>query len=107
MQLQAYLTLKGLSEKQFADQVGASESGVLKWVRRERIPRPEKIREISRITDGAVTAADMEAKRAELGVQGQSAKEMAATLRRQADDFEKRAAQMRAQRTFNQSAQPR
>jgi len=56
---------------------------------------------------GAVTAADMEAKRAELGVQGQSAKEMAATLRRQADDFEKRAAQMRAQRTFNQSAQPR
>jgi len=58
MQLQAYLTLKGLSEKQFADQVGASESGVLKWVRRERIPRPEKIREISRITDGAVTAAD-------------------------------------------------
>ena len=58
MQLQAYLTSKGLSEKQFADQIGASESGVLKWVRRERIPRPEKMREISRITDGAVTAAD-------------------------------------------------
>jgi len=58
MQLQAYLASKGLSEKQFADQIGASESGVVKWVRRERIPRPEKIREIARITEGAVTAAD-------------------------------------------------
>jgi hypothetical protein len=49
---------------------------------------------------GAVTESDLGAKRAELGVQGQSAKEMAATLRRQAEDFEKRAAQMRGQRTF-------
>jgi hypothetical protein len=49
---------------------------------------------------GAVTESDLGAKRAELGVQGQSAKEMAATLRRQAEDFERRAAQMRGQRTF-------
>ena len=58
MQLQAYLALKGISEKQFADKIGASESGVLKWVRRERIPRPEKMREIAKATEGAVTASD-------------------------------------------------
>jgi transcriptional regulator with XRE-family HTH domain len=58
MQLNAYLKLKGISEKQFAQAVGCSEAGVKKWVRRERIPRPDAMREIMRVTDGAVTAAD-------------------------------------------------
>lgn len=58
MQLHAYLKLKGMSEKQFADAVGGSEAGVKKWVRRERIPRPDAMRKITEVTDGAVTPGD-------------------------------------------------
>jgi hypothetical protein len=49
---------------------------------------------------GAVTQSDLDAKRAELGVQGQSAKQMAETLRKQAEDFKRQAETMRRQRTF-------
>lgn len=58
MQLQTYLELKGISEKQFAEAVGGSEGGVKKWVRRERIPRPDAMRKIVKATDGAVTPDD-------------------------------------------------
>jgi len=58
MQLHAYLKLKGMSEKQFAEAVGGSEAGVKKWVRRERIPRPDAMRKITEVTDGAVTPGD-------------------------------------------------
>jgi hypothetical protein len=63
MQLQAYLTLKGLSPDQFAERltsrgVPTSTFGVRKWIRRERIPRAETLHAIREETEGAVTPAD-------------------------------------------------
>lgn len=58
MRLQAYLDLKGLSHAQFGEQVGASEFGVRKWARRERIPRPAAMRRIQETTEGAVSPED-------------------------------------------------
>lgn len=49
---------------------------------------------------GAITEADIDAARAELGVQGQDAAKMAETLRRQAIEIRRKAEEMRRQRSF-------
>lgn len=55
---------KGLSDQAFAVRVrekcglDVSESAVLKWRRRERIPRPEQMRAIRQATRGAVKPDD-------------------------------------------------
>lgn len=58
MKLQAYLDLKQMSDVQFGELVGASEYGVRKWARRERIPRPDAMRKIVEVTEGAVGPSD-------------------------------------------------
>ena len=49
---------RDLSPADFAELVGASESGVIKWCRDERVPRPGFMTRIAEATNGKVTAAD-------------------------------------------------
>lgn len=58
MRLQAYLTLKKLTHLEFGKLIGASEHGVRKWARGERVPRPDAVRKIQDVTEGAVSPAD-------------------------------------------------
>jgi len=44
----------------FADAIGFSRGGVLKWISGERYPRHKAIRKIMEVTDGAVTANDFQ-----------------------------------------------
>lgn len=47
-----------LSARKFAEIVGASDRAVIKWCRRERIPRLENMQAIADATGGKVTALD-------------------------------------------------
>ena len=63
MQLQTYLDGKEMSPETFAERLTArgvptSVYGVRKWLRSERMPRPDTLRAIRDETDGAVTADD-------------------------------------------------
>ena len=58
MTLKSYLKMKGLTPDQFAQAIGFSKGGVLKWVNGERYPRHEAIQKIMEHTNGAVTAND-------------------------------------------------
>ena len=58
MKLKDYLREKQISPDEFAEQVGASKFGVLKWVRGERTPRGDAMRKIQEITKGKVTPGD-------------------------------------------------
>lgn len=57
--LDRYLGEENLSCAQFAEKVGnVSISGVIKWLRGERLPRPRQMQRIFEITQGRVTADD-------------------------------------------------
>lgn len=58
MQLRQYLSENNLTAKSFSDLLGVSEFTVGKWVRGERIPRPEVMRKIAEVTNGKVRADD-------------------------------------------------
>lgn len=59
MKLAAYMELKGVKPGELAQKMGnASASGVIKWMREERVPRPDQQRRIFEVTDGAVTPND-------------------------------------------------
>lgn len=58
MKLQDYLAEKKISHQDFGKLVGASEFGVRKWVRGERVPRNDAMRKIQEVTGGAVGPAD-------------------------------------------------
>ena len=58
MELRRYLAITDLSVIDFARLVGASEPGVRKWLGGERVPRPQSMAAIMRVTRGAVTAND-------------------------------------------------
>jgi len=58
MELRRYLSITDLSPIAFARMIGASEPGVRKWLRGERVPRPQIMAAIMRVTKGAVTAND-------------------------------------------------
>ena len=58
MTLKEYLRQSGISPDEFADTIGFSKGGVLKWISGERYPRHEAINKIMEHTDGAVTAND-------------------------------------------------
>lgn len=59
MTLSEYLTTFKISAEDFALRLSdASESGVRKWATGERIPRVDQMREIYRITEGAVAPND-------------------------------------------------
>lgn len=58
MKLRDYLHFNRLTAREFGALAGASEHTVGKWSRGERTPRPESMRAIATVTDGAVTAND-------------------------------------------------
>jgi len=60
MTLKSYLKMKGIKPDDFADAVGFSKGGVLKWISGERYPRHEAISKIMKATNGAVTANDFQ-----------------------------------------------
>jgi transcriptional regulator with XRE-family HTH domain len=59
MKLASYMTMHNLSEEQMASQIGdVSVSGLRKWLRGERTPRPDQMRMIAEVTGHAVTPND-------------------------------------------------
>lgn len=59
MKLASFMSSKSLSPADMAGRIGdVSASGVLKWMREERLPRAEQMRRIFVVTDGAVTPND-------------------------------------------------
>lgn len=60
MLLKDYLKSQNITAKEFADKIGCSHGGLLKWVSGDRFPRPIHIYKIERETDGAVTANDFQ-----------------------------------------------
>ena len=58
MQLKRYLSKSGEDPGVFSEKVGVTIYAMRKWLRGERIPRPETIMKIKKATDGLVTAED-------------------------------------------------
>lgn len=58
MTLDSYLRSKEMTPGDFAALIGASASGVTKWLRGERRPRPGMYPKIIAATDGAVRPND-------------------------------------------------
>lgn len=58
MKLAAYLEKNGLTQAAFAEAIGVSVFAVGKYVRAERVPRPQILARIRAQTDGEVTAND-------------------------------------------------
>jgi transcriptional regulator with XRE-family HTH domain len=58
MTLQQFMTHANLDAAQLAAQVGVGREAVRKWVRGERIPRPNLMRRIVKVTKGKVGPAD-------------------------------------------------
>lgn len=59
MKLQDYLKSEGLTVRQFADQIGETESAVRKWVYGQRQPSLPAAVAVERATKGAVTSSDL------------------------------------------------
>lgn len=59
MQLHAYLKDNNITAEKFAEMIGASASGVRKWLYEDRTPRPEMMRKIHEATGGQVTPIDL------------------------------------------------
>lgn len=58
MKLSTYLAQCGSTQADFAKAIGVSSFAVGKWVRGNRIPRPELLSKITTQTGGKVTAND-------------------------------------------------
>lgn len=59
MDLATYLSETNTTVEQLARKMGkTSASGIIKWVRKERTPRPDEQRKIFEVTKGAVTPND-------------------------------------------------
>ena len=60
MLLSSYMTTEGMTPEALALKMKgkASVSGIIKWMRQERTPRPDQQRLIFEITAGAVTPND-------------------------------------------------
>lgn len=59
MTLSDYLRCQGLSAHEFAERLGGvTASGVTKWARGDRVPRPDQIRRIHKATGGVVCPND-------------------------------------------------
>ena len=66
MKLAAYMSVHNLSDDEMASRIGdVSVSGLRKWLRDERTPRPDQMRRIDEVTAGAVTPNDFILERVE------------------------------------------
>lgn len=59
MQLHAYLKDNNITAEKFAEMIGASASGVRKWLYEDRTPRKKMMRKIHEVTGGQVTPIDL------------------------------------------------
>lgn len=57
--LERYLKKSGLTQQEFADQLGVSHVAVWHWVTGQRVPRAETAVAIERVTEGSVKVADL------------------------------------------------
>jgi transcriptional regulator with XRE-family HTH domain len=58
MDLKAYLDARGLSDTQFAVEIGVSLEAVRRYRQGARFPKPSVMRRIMEVTKGAVTPND-------------------------------------------------
>lgn len=58
MTLQAWFTLVGKTQADFAKEIGVYQSSVSRWAKGERMPKPYILRKIAMATGGRVTADD-------------------------------------------------
>ena len=59
MKLIDYMTSNSIAPEDMAELIGeVSASGVRKWMSGDRVPRPEQMRKISRVTSGLVQPND-------------------------------------------------
>ena len=58
MKLQKFLDDSGMTSGELARQIGGTQKAVYYWLREGRSPRPDNIRAVSKVTNGAVTASD-------------------------------------------------
>ena len=58
MTLGEYLTQQKIGDEEFAESIGVDRTAVSRYRRNKRLPRPDTILRIQRVTDGAVTPAD-------------------------------------------------
>ena len=59
MHLRTYLSRNGLTQSAFAKELGVKRQTVDRWLRGDRVPRPEMMRQIARVTDGKVGPEDL------------------------------------------------
>ena len=58
MTLASFLAARNIDAASFAHQIGVKPEAVRKYLRGERIPRAQIMREIVKVTDGHVTPSD-------------------------------------------------
>ena len=58
VKLQKFLDDSGMTSGELARQIGVTQKAVYYWLREGRSPRPDNIRAVSKVTNGAVTASD-------------------------------------------------
>lgn len=58
MTLKEYMDRNQIEPEVMAARLGVSVSGLMKWVREQRIPRPDMMHAIAEATNGAVTPND-------------------------------------------------
>ena len=58
MDLQTYISLKGMSQEQFAQRIGVKQKAVSRYAAGERVPHPKIMSDIYSATDGAVEPND-------------------------------------------------
>lgn len=56
--LAAYILANGLTQEQFGSRLGVSGATVHRWMKGKVRPSWNNVREIQRVTDGAICAAD-------------------------------------------------
>ena len=58
MDLQTYISLKGMSQEQFAQRIGVKQKSVSRYAAGERVPHPKIMSDIYSATNGAVEPND-------------------------------------------------
>ena len=58
MDFQTYISLKGMSQEQFAQRIGVKQKSVSRYAAGERVPHPKIMSDIYSATDGAVEPND-------------------------------------------------
>ena len=58
MDLQTYISLKGMSQEQFAQRIGVKQKSVSRYAAGERVPHPKIMADIYSATNGAVEPND-------------------------------------------------